>query len=155
MAALVQYKPSQFLQNPCQTGFNRHGRNWNIAYPYPLVHSDFWKAYLKYSQAKHGLCNAHMLRELTFLVEQYLHVWATQMIKLLLDIKQTVEVANQLGQASLPIEQIASFEGRYDKIVAEGLLANPAPAEINDQPKKRGKVKQSKESAGSVERSLR
>jgi transposase len=105
---------------------------------------DYWKAYLKYSQAKHGLCNAHVLRELTFLVEQYLQVWATQMIKLLLDIKQTVEVANQLGQASLPIEQIAIFEGRYDQIVAEGLLANPAPAEINDQPKKRGKVKQSK-----------
>lgn len=105
---------------------------------------DFWKAYLKYSQAKHGLCNAHVLRELTFLVEQYLQVWATQMILLLLDIKQTVEVANQLGQASLPIEQIASFEGRYDQIIVEGLLANPTLAEINDQPKKRGKVKQSK-----------
>ena len=104
---------------------------------------DYWKAYLKYWQAKHGLCNAHVLRELTFLVEQYLQVWATQMIKLLLDIKQTVEVANQLGQASLPVEQIARFESRYDQIVAEGLLANPTSEEINEQPRKRGRVKQS------------
>ena len=75
------------------------------------------------------------------------------MIKLLLDIKQTVEVANQLGQTSLSIEKIASFKGHYDQIIVEGLLVNPAPAEINNQLKKREKVKQSKESAGSVERS--
>lgn len=104
---------------------------------------DYWKAYLKYSQAKHGLCNAHVLRELTFLVEQYLQTWADEMIKLLLDIKQTVEVAKELGRETLSVEQIASFESRYDQIVAQGLLANPAPEETNQQPKKRGKAKQS------------
>lgn len=70
---------------------------------------DFWKAYLKYSQAKHGLCNAHVLRELTFLVEQYQQAWADDMIKLLLDIKQTVEVTNEIGRETLLVEQIASF----------------------------------------------
>jgi transposase len=104
---------------------------------------DFWKAYLKYSLAKHALCNAHLLRELTFLVEQYLQAWADEMIKLLLDIKQTVEVVTQLGQETLPVEQIASFESRYDRIVAQGLLANPPPEETNVQPRKRGRVKQS------------
>lgn len=105
---------------------------------------DYWKAYLKYSQAKHALCNAHVLRELTFLVEQYLQTWADEMIKLLLDIKQTVEVAKELGQEMLSVEQIASFENRYDQIVTQGLLTNSPPEETNEQPKKRGKVKQTK-----------
>ena len=105
---------------------------------------DYWKAYLKYAKAKHALCNAHVLRELTFLVEQYQQAWATEMINLLLAIKQTVEFAKDLGQEALSVEQIASFEGHYNQIVDLGLLANPTPAKTNEQPKKRGKAKQSK-----------
>ena len=51
-----------------------------------------------------------MLRELTFLVEQYQQTWSTEMIDLLLDIKQTVEVAKELGDEALAEEQIASFD---------------------------------------------
>ncbi|MEI7845013.1 MAG: IS66 family transposase [Chloroflexota bacterium] len=106
---------------------------------------DYWKAYLKYAKAKHALCNAHVLRELTFLVEQYQQTWATEMIELLVDIKQTVEVAKELGDESLAREQIASFENHYDQIVDKGLLSNPTPEKTTEQPKKkRGKAKQSK-----------
>lgn len=105
---------------------------------------DYWQAYLKYAKAKHALCNAHVLRELTFLVEQYQQTWATEMIDLLLAIKQTVEVAKELGEDALATEQIASFENRYDRIVDTGLLSNPTPEKTEQQSKKRGKVKQSK-----------
>ena len=104
---------------------------------------DFWKAYLQYLLAKHGLCNAHLLRDLTFLVERYLQTWATEMIKLLLEIKQAVETAKEWGQAALSSEQITCFENHYDQIVAQGLLANPPPERTEEQPRKRGRVKQS------------
>jgi transposase len=104
---------------------------------------DFWKAYLKYTQAKHGLCGAHLLRELIFLVENYSQVWATAMLKLLLEIKQAVEAAQTLQQAVLSTEQIAGFVNRYNQIVAEGLLANPLPERTEEQARKRGRIKQS------------
>jgi transposase len=104
---------------------------------------DFWKAYLKYLAAKHALCNAHLLRELIFLVERYLQSWASVMIQLLLEIKQAVESAKLLGQAALPAEQITAFELRYDQIVTQGLLANPLPQPMEEQPRKCGRVKQS------------
>jgi len=104
---------------------------------------DFWKAYLKYLLPKHGLCNAHILRELIFLVERYLQTWASAMIQLLLEIKQAVEIAKHLGQAALLAEQITTFENRYDQIVAQGLLANPAPRPPKEPPRKRGRLKQS------------
>ena len=66
------------------------------------------------------------------------------MIDLLLDIKQTVEVAKELGDEALAEEQIASFESHYDRIVDKGLLSNPTPEKTEQQSKKRGKVKQSK-----------
>jgi transposase len=39
-----------------------------------LIH-DFWKPYLNYN-CHHGLCNAHLLRELTLLFEQEDQIWA-------------------------------------------------------------------------------
>ena len=104
---------------------------------------DFWKAYLKYLAAKHALCNAHLLRELIFLVEGYLQSWASVMIQLLLEIKQAVESAKLLGRAVLPAEQITAFELRYDQIVTQGLLDNPLPQPTEEQLHKRGRVKQS------------
>jgi transposase len=104
---------------------------------------DYWKAYLKYREAKHGLCCAHLLRELIFLVERYQQAWATAKIKLLLEIKLAVEAAKELGLAALSTEQITGFENRYNQIVAEGLAANPLPERTEAQARKRGRAKQS------------
>jgi transposase len=103
---------------------------------------DYWKAYLVYSQAKHGLCNAHLLRELTFVVENYQQTWAEAMLKLLTEIQKAVAEAKSLGKAVFSLDQLTGFQNRYDQIVAEGLLANPPPKPTEEQPRKRGRVKQ-------------
>ena len=103
---------------------------------------DYWKAYLQYRQAKHGLCGAHLLRELTFLVENYLQSWAQAMINLLTEINKAVATGKALGQQAFSPEQLAGFQKRYDQIVAEGLAANPPPQRTEEQVGKRGRIKQ-------------
>lgn len=101
---------------------------------------DHWAPYFNFNHCPHGLCNAHHLRELQFVVDQYAQEWAREMARLLLDIKAEVE-ASLPEQTALPPERIAYFEARYDELVAQGLQANPPPAD--PPPKKRGRKKQS------------
>lgn len=103
---------------------------------------DYWKAYLQYWQARHGLCGAHLLRELISLVENYLQVWAQAMINLLIEIKKAVESAKASGEQALSSEQLSDFRTRYDQIVTEGLAANPVQQRTGEQVGKRGRIKQ-------------
>ncbi|HVP41256.1 MAG TPA: IS66 family transposase [Candidatus Krumholzibacteriaceae bacterium] len=101
---------------------------------------DYWKPYLKYTQAKHGLCNGHLIRDLIFVVERTRQPWASEMLDELLEIKKSVEDAKIQGQAALSQEQVTIFKQTYDRIVTEGFLANPPPERREG---KRGRVKQS------------
>jgi transposase len=106
-----------------------------------IVH-DGYRTYTQYPDAEHVLCNAHHLRELVFIAEQYEQEWANGMIKLLVEIKDAVEVAKMKAQITLTDQQQADFEMRYAQLIVQGLQANPPPP---DPPvKKRGRKKQSK-----------
>ena len=107
-----------------------------------LVVHDGNSSYAQYPQAQHARCNAHHLRELVFIEEQYEQEWAGGMIKLLVEIKETVEQAKNQEHTALTDEQQANFEARYDQLIAQGIQANPPLPE--PLVKKRGRKKQSK-----------
>src|SRR5262244_2182700 len=98
-----------------------------------------WQAYFKYPDIAHSLCNAHHLRELAFIEERYQQDWAAEMAKLLVEIKAAVEEARPV-HSQLPEAQRAAFVRRYDRVMAEGLQANPPPGGAGEHPKKRGRV---------------
>jgi len=91
-----------------------------------LVH-DGWSAYHAFSQCDHALCNAHLLRELIFLVEQHQQDWAQQMINLLLEVKTTVTQTQSSGVTELSQTQQQAFTRRYQQVVMQGFAANSPP----------------------------
>lgn len=99
---------------------------------------DHWFPYFAYAQVIHGLCNAHHLRELTFIHEQEKEDWAKQMKDLLIFANNEVE--KYQGQGSLPRPVLLEIERTYSQILAKGFeyhaLLPPLPKS------KRGKQKQ-------------
>jgi transposase len=82
------------------------------------VHDGF-SAYDQYGQCRHSLCNAHILRELNYVIETSKASWAQEMKRLLLEIKAAVSVASESGKTRLVLRQEKVFLGRYDQIMAE------------------------------------
>lgn len=135
---------------PELTDYTVHGKRGSVAmdeagilpeFEGTAVH-DHWKPYFNYEQASHSLCNAHHLRELKFINQQYQQPWVAEMKNLLWEIKDKVEQTRP-QQDHLPPEIITDFEQRYDQLIGQGLAANPPPPPDEQKPKKRGRVKQS------------
>jgi transposase len=80
---------------------------------------DHWSPYFTYSKAIHALCNAHHLRELTFIHEEAKESWAKELKDLLIFGQSEVERYAEAG--ALPMEIMYSIEGAYDQIVNRGL----------------------------------
>lgn len=97
-------------------------------------------SYWQYGQCEHALCNAHHLRELTFVEEELGQAWAKDLKELLLEIKQAVDAARSEGRAALSAEVKREFEARYDAALEAGLKMNPPPEPTG----KRGRPKRGK-----------
>lgn len=103
---------------------------------------DGWKSYQGYD-CDHFLCNAHHLRELLFIWEQYQQPWAIQMLILLGSIKSAVDEA-RTTQHQLPSDGFQALETRYQTILDAGLAANPPPPpQTRHHRKNGGRQKQS------------
>lgn len=108
-----------------------------------LIH-DHWKPYYTY-RCHHGLCNAHHIRELQWVIDNSDFAWAKSMQALLLEIRNAVE-ASETNAVFGEIE--FNFRERYRKILREGLSEMPPAAEkVKDANGniKRGRVKKPKE----------
>ena len=99
-----------------------------------LIH-DGWKPYRELL-CKHGLCNIHHLRELTYLFEEMQQAWAERMIILLREVCHEV---NEVG-APLQAERIGQIRARYEEILCQGEADNPPALSSGN----RGKTRQSK-----------
>ncbi|NPA71380.1 MAG: transposase [Gammaproteobacteria bacterium] len=84
---------------------------------------DHFRSYFTFDQCQHALCNAHHLRELQFITEQYQQEWAEAMSALLLEIKEAVVQAKEEERTDLRPEQLQAFHRRYDAIIQQGLAA--------------------------------
>jgi transposase len=101
---------------------------------------DHWMPYFTYA-CTHALCNAHHLRELTFIHEQYDQPWAQQMIACLVTMKQVVDEAKAQGQSSLDPALLQRLDTQYEAILAQGRQQVPPPPPSSGH--SRGRPKQS------------
>jgi len=105
-----------------------------------LVH-DFWAPYFRYP-SRHALCNAHLLRELKGISENYHQAWCEELYALILEIKRDVDSVRE-HSCSLSPPKIVDFKDRYSRIIENGLIEIPIPT-ISESPVKRGRKKQPK-----------
>ncbi|MGL4345204.1 MAG: IS66 family transposase [Cellulosilyticaceae bacterium] len=98
---------------------------------------DCWASYWKYDAITHAVCCAHLLRELTGVVENHPEqVWATEMLELLLRMKEVKDKAVFMGKDRLSYYHIHGFKKCYMSIIEKARNLNPLPEKI---PGKRGR----------------
>lgn len=105
---------------------------------------DHWKPYMKYDECNHSFCNAHHIRELAFANERYDQVWASQLVKCLIEMNDTAHLAKKAGESKLNPKIIKQLEEQYSKILDDGLGEIPRLPELDGKKRKRGKQKQHK-----------
>jgi transposase len=102
-----------------------------------LVH-DCWKPYWDLD-CVHALCNAHLLRELTFVHETTRQRWPRRIMSLLRRANRRCEAARRDNIAALSARQIRRIRKDYERILTQAQARNPRATR---QLKRRGRVKQ-------------
>jgi transposase len=87
---------------------------------------DAWRTYFHYSQNRHQLCCAHLLRELNYIVERYQSTWAEQLKSL---FREAISLKKKLPE--FPCQEakknITAIEDQMDRLL--GIPVNPAHKE--------------------------
>jgi transposase len=81
---------------------------------------DRWEAYFGYGDCRHGLCGAHLLRDLRFVWEQEGERWAKNLRRLLGHMTTTVRNAKEHRQRRFNAPTLAYWTNRYRRILATG-----------------------------------
>jgi transposase len=99
-----------------------------------IIH-DFWESYTHYDNVTHAYCNAHIVRELRSIHQDYHQAWAQKLIDLLFHIKEKIETT--------PISKnfVTRSIHRYDALLQSGFRLH---RRNRGSPHVRGRVKQSK-----------
>jgi transposase len=84
-----------------------------------VVH-DCWKSYFQYEEASHGICNAHVLRELKYVSEEMNQSWAVNMAE---HLKAGLKMKEEKG---IPNEQeYEEYVKKYREILENGKAQQP------------------------------
>lgn len=109
-----------------------------------IVIHDCLAAYWKFKNVTHGLCCAHLQRELKWVIEfkKKNKVWAQALFDLLVEMNNAVDAACLNGSDLLEDEVLKDFSDRYDRLVEEAINLNPEPQHKQGKRgrKKKGKV---------------
>lgn len=103
---------------------------------------DHWKPYYGFNECTHSECNAHHLRSLKDVVENYHQEWADKMAGLLIVVHRQVEDLKVQGLTEMPMEETKMWHERYHDILSKGIEedSQKSPQVLN----KKGKPKKSK-----------
>lgn len=98
-----------------------------VGYRGVVVH-DRLALYWKLKDAKHGVCAAHLLRDLASVAAVAAQApWASGLAALLVEINAACDQARAAGYKRLVPRLEHDFAARYDALVAQGIAANPDP----------------------------
>ena len=103
---------------------------------------DCWGSYFSEYSGPHGLCNAHLLRELEFFAERNKASWAHLMIDFLCRANEASKTAREKNE-NICADRLKEFKDEYDEIIGAGLNSLPPPPER--KPGKRGRHARGKE----------
>lgn len=107
-----------------------------------IARHDCWASYWNYPDVTHAVCCAHLLRELTGIIENHPEQkWAPAFIDLLLEMKKAKDKAVENGKESLSYYYCHKFDRRYDELIGQARTENPIPETTE---KKRGRKKKGK-----------
>jgi len=103
-----------------------------------LVH-DCFSMYFNYGK-DHAVCNAHLLRELTFIEEKYNYIWAHQVKRFLLDLNDLVWWHKNNDIYYLDKNDIDELENSFKNLLSEGRNeCLPLIKSVRNKGKRRGK----------------
>jgi transposase len=100
---------------------------------------DFYSSYQGYP-SKHFLCNAHLLRELIFELEEKKQEWVKPLINLLTESNKEIVIRKKQGRKSVSKAFSMSKSKAFDAIIKKGLKINPR---MPGKPNQRGRPAQS------------
>jgi transposase len=104
-----------------------------------VIH-DFFSPYFKYF-TEYGMCNTHLIRELTSAYENESQDWALDMINLLSNIHKRVEQAKKQDGKSFSMQTCQYYKRQYMDLLMIAKQSNPRQESPHG---KRGKPKQTK-----------
>jgi transposase len=103
-----------------------------------LVH-DCFSMYFNYGK-DHAVCNAHLLRELTFIEEKYNHQWAHQVKRFLFDLNDLVNLHKKEKIYHIDKNDLDELEKSFEGLLQEGRIeCRPLIKLVTNNGKKRGK----------------
>lgn len=103
---------------------------------------DHWKSYYGFKNCTHAECNAHNLRYLRDIFENYHQKWAKDMSDLLVEIKQRVETLKNTGSIRMESTEIDFWSSKYHEIIEKGICEDDKKSVKKFT--KKGKLKKSK-----------